>query len=101
MSLCSLNIIQNKTIAILAIGENSILHAAKITEKLRNNGIIADLLIGDKLNKLLSRANKEKFQFAIFVGENEIKNNNYLIRNLDNGEQNNFTYNDIEIKNFL
>lgn len=87
MNLCSLNITNKHSIAVLAIGENSILQAGLILKELHDYSMISEILIGNQLKKLLSQADKENFEIAIFVGEDEINNNNYVIRNLKNGEQ--------------
>jgi histidyl-tRNA synthetase len=68
--------------------DNDITYAAEVATKLRNNGINAEILFGDKqLKKKLNYANKLKVPFVIIIGEEEIKNNTVTIKNMETGEQ--------------
>lgn len=66
---------------------NSTLEAFKLTEELRNKNISADFdLTNKKFVKQLEKASKFA-DFAIILGEDEIKNNMVSIKNLKTSEQ--------------
>ncbi len=89
MSLSEIDINAKRKIAILSLGENTIKYANKIIKELRNQGEICDLILGknNDLKKLLTKANKQEYNFAIIIGENEILDNKIIIKDLDSGEQ--------------
>ena len=88
--------IDKKTV-VLVLGEENIAQANKIAKKIRHNEKICDIFIGKvtDLKKLLVKANKFQFNEAIIVGENEIKNSSYIVKDLDNGNQQNISYENI------
>ena len=45
------------------------------------------------------KANKGEYNFVIIIGDNEIKNGKYILKNLQSGEQNDFSAD--EIKKFF
>jgi histidyl-tRNA synthetase len=82
-------ITQNKTkVSILCIGDESEKEALEIFSNLIENSSLSLEIIKDKkLNKILEKANKILSKYVIFVGENEISTNQFIIRNLETGEQ--------------
>lgn len=40
-----------------------------------------------KLGKALDKANKENIPYVIIIGENEVKNNQYKIKDMSSGEE--------------
>ncbi|MCU9612693.1 histidine--tRNA ligase [Caldibacillus lycopersici] len=55
---------------------------------LRKQGFTVELELGNKkLGKALDRANKEKIQNVIIIGEEEVKNNQWKIKNMITGEE--------------
>ena len=70
---------------------NNMLEALKLAQELRaQNYKIEFDLSNKKFNKQLEKASKSA-NYAIFLGEDEIKNNNITIKNLTNGEQKTIT----------
>lgn len=66
---------------------NSTIDALKLTEELRNNGISADFdFTNKKFGKQLEKASKLA-DFAVILGEDEIKNNTVSVKNLAISEQ--------------
>ncbi|MCD5382663.1 histidine--tRNA ligase [Candidatus Gracilibacteria bacterium] len=60
----------------------------KIGEKLRKNGIFTEIYPESvKLQKQFKFADKQKFEFILILGENEIKDGSFTLKNLKNGEQ--------------
>lgn len=74
---------------------NSTLEAFKLTEELRNKNISADFdLTNKKFVKQLEKASKVA-DFAIILGEDEIKNNMVSIKNLKTSEQKTVAENEV------
>ena len=66
---------------------NSAIHAIELVEKLRKQGISADFdMTGKKFGKQIEKASKVA-NFAVILGEDEIKNNTVSIKNLLTSEQ--------------
>lgn len=73
---------------IISIGDISQSIAIKMLKELRENGISADI---DHLSKSfkaqMKYANKINVKNVIIVGEDEIKNNTFVLKNMDNSTQ--------------
>ena len=80
---------QKKKISIIPIGiENNIL-CMKLANELINKNISIDLGYSGNLKKRLKQANKVSAHYAIIIGNEEVENNNAIIRNLETGYQEN------------
>ena len=99
MSLSKIQIERESKIGLLIIGENNALRGSKIAEELRDENLNCDLIIGKDLKKNMIKANKGEYNFVIIIGDNEIKNGKYILKNLQSGEQNDFSAD--EIKKFF
>ncbi len=70
-------------------GENEAAEAMKILSKLRDKGIAAELYPDNaKLKKQFTYAEKKGIENIVFLGEQEIIEENITIKNLSSGEQN-------------
>ena len=70
--------------------------ALEIAKKLRDNDINVDIEMNDKkLKKALNYADKENIPYVIIVGEDELKENKVTLRNMENGEQNQITIEEV------
>ena len=64
---------------------------------LRYEGIICELYPKSvKLKKQLDYANKKNFDFVVLIGENEIKNNSFVLKNMSSGNQVSYNIDKIE-----
>ena len=80
---------QKKKISIIPIGiENNIL-CMKLAKKLINKNISIDMGYSGNLKKRLKQANKVSAHYAVIIGNEEVENNNAIIRNLETGSQDN------------
>tara|TARA_B100001059_G_C17835809_1_gene588033 strand:- start:145 stop:1395 length:1251 start_codon:yes stop_codon:yes gene_type:complete len=80
---------QKKKISIIPIGiENNIL-CMKLANELINKNISIDMGYSGNLKKRLKQANKVSAHYAIIIGNEEVENNNAIIRNLETGSQDN------------
>ncbi len=59
----------------------------KLADTLRENFISTEIAPSGNMKKALNYANKLKIPYVIFIGEDEIKDNKYTIKNMITGEQ--------------
>lgn len=69
---------------IISLEQDS--EAIKLAEKLRSSGKIVLIYYG-KPSKALEYANSYKFSKVIFVGENEIKNKKFMVKDMGTGKE--------------
>lgn len=83
----------NRPISIIAITENEVDYCIKLKEELQDNGFNTELISFGKMKKNMNTANKINSKLAIIVGEDEVKNNQLTIKNLDKGIEEKVKYN--------
>jgi histidyl-tRNA synthetase len=72
-------------------------NAIELATELRNKGINTEILFEDKpLKKKLNYANKLKVPRVILIGEEEVKLNKYTVKNMETGEQEQQSINEIK-----
>ncbi|MDD2370803.1 MAG: histidine--tRNA ligase [Firmicutes bacterium] len=70
------------------VSENNLDAAVKLVSELRHNGILAiNDIMSRKLKAQFKYANKIDADYVITVGDDEIKNNIYPLKNMNTGEQ--------------
>jgi len=75
-------------VLILNFGEEETKYALGILNTLRSLGIRSELYPDNlKLKKQMSYANSKKISYIIIAGEDEIKDNNVIIKVMSSGEQ--------------
>ncbi len=68
---------------IMAVDGKTLEGADALARKLRSDGVLAELdITGRKLDKQLKTALKKQIPFAVFVGEEEMKEGLYTVKNL-------------------
>lgn len=75
----------NRPISIISITENEVDCCIKLKKELQDNGFNTELISFGKMKKNMNTANKINSKLAIIVGEDEVKNNQLTIKNLDKG----------------
>lgn len=81
-------------------GDEEAFQSAIWLKMLRDNGIASELYPdGHKLKKQMNYANNKNIPFVALVGENEMKNQEILVKNMETGEQN--TYSIVELVKFF
>ncbi len=86
----------NNNVLISYLSNDLIKNSLKLANKLRENGIPTDLYSEKaKLKKQLQYANNNNIPFVIIIGEDEIKNGKYILKNMKDGNQNLLTINEI------
>jgi histidyl-tRNA synthetase len=77
-----------KRLVVIPITESVKVDALKIAQSLRNQGFSAEFeLMGRKMGKSLEDADKRGLDYAVIVGERELKEGNVVIKDLKNREQ--------------
>ena len=72
-------------------GENETLYAMKAIAKLRAENIKSELFPDNaKMKKQMNYANKREIPFVVIVGSREIENQEFTLKNMISGEQNNY-----------
>lgn len=90
--------IEPKKLKAFVVSSNT-LEAIKLVEELRTQGISCDFdMTNKKFGKQLEKASKVA-DFAVILGEDELKNNTVSVKNLTNAEQK--TVNRSEVADFL
>ncbi len=85
----------NMELLIMALDDESHLHAYGLLNDLRQKGIVADLYPeAAKMKKMMKYANNISAPYVIIIGESERESGNYKVKNMETGEQ-------IDFKNWL
>ena len=82
-------------IAFIALGKKSVFKAISLLATIRKEGDqIFALFEYTKLDKALRQANRDQADYCIILGENELKNNELIFKNLVTGSQKKTHYNE-------
>jgi histidyl-tRNA synthetase len=77
-----------KRVAVTTITEELKPEALKIAQQLRSEGVTVEFeIMGRKMTKALEDADKRKADFAVIVGERELKEGAVVLKNLASREQ--------------
>jgi len=90
--------LNNKVNVLIAnFGKNTALACNSILKKLRANGIKSEFYPQDiKLKKQLSYANTKKIEYVILLGDEELKNEEFVLKKMSDGTQTNFKISQLE-----
>ncbi|MGB5436117.1 MAG: histidine--tRNA ligase [Maribacter sp.] len=83
----------DKTLDVLCInfGEKEAMAALKLVTQLRNKGVKADVYPSNaKMQKQMKYANNRKVPYVILIGEHELANNSFVVKNMQSGVQKNY-----------
>lgn len=81
-------ILENPTVDFYVIPLNTQKESLLVARYLRNKGYNVEYEIGNKkIGKALDKANKENFRNVIIIGEDEVKNNQFKIKDMFSGEE--------------
>ncbi len=94
------NVINTSNVDVLVYGFDLSKEIFSIADDLRNNNLKVKIEMNNwKLKKTLDYANKNNIRYVIIIGENELRDNVYLLKDLDNSSQ--MTYSKEELISFL
>lgn len=74
-----------RPIVIVPIGDDHILHAIRLADKLRGEGKFAMIEHRGKIAKKMQNADKMGARYVVFMGSDEIASGKYKLRNMDDG----------------
>ena len=79
---------KEKRVVVIPITESLKSEALKITQQLRAAGIVAEFeVMGRKMAKALEDADKRKVDYAVIIGERELKDSAVVLKDLVNRQQ--------------
>jgi len=82
---------QSLQVICLNFGTKEALAALKLTTFLRKSGIKADLYPTDaKIHKQFKYANNRKVPYVILIGEKELAEESFVVKNMESGDQNTY-----------
>ncbi|PIU59220.1 ATP phosphoribosyltransferase regulatory subunit [Candidatus Bathyarchaeota archaeon CG07_land_8_20_14_0_80_47_9] len=85
----SLGTEKRKRVMVIPIKEELVGEALKIAQMLRSAGVTAEVeVMGRKMSKALEDADRKRMDFAVMVGERELKEGAAVVRDLAKREQN-------------
>ncbi|MEI7719433.1 MAG: ATP phosphoribosyltransferase regulatory subunit, partial [archaeon] len=76
---------ENKSVMVLSMSQDK--QAINITQKLREKNVPVVLLIDKSPSKALDYANAKKIEKVLIIGEEEIKNKKYTLKNMKTGKE--------------
>ncbi|WP_179345841.1 histidine--tRNA ligase [Winogradskyella ursingii] len=84
-------------VLFINFGKNEAMTCLKAVTKLRQAGIRAELYPDDaKMRKQMNHANRRNIPFVILVGEEEIKDEKFTLKNMVSGEQNKLSFSELQ-----
>jgi len=87
------------TVLFVNFGEKEVEKCLELAHDLRKKGIDCEIYpSASKLQKQMKYANDRGVKFTVLLGENELKNEIIVLKNMDSGEQINLTF--LEFSNF-
>ena len=87
-------------VLLVNFGEKEAVHSLKVLNELQKNGISAELYPDNaKMKKQMKYADQKKIPFVILIGEKEMEEKKYTLKNMETGEQSRLSIE--EILNFL
>ncbi len=81
--------------AVVPVSADQAGKASEVVQALRAAGLSTDLAFSGNMKRRLKRADKIRAQAAIILGEDELKDGNVTLRDLDSGEQTTVSLTDI------
>lgn len=73
---------------VIPIGEESLETAYSLLSELRDNGLISDIDLMERgIGKALGYADRMNFRYSIMVGETEVEEGYYTVKDMGTGEQ--------------
>lgn len=80
----------NKSLEVLCVnfGDNEAFAALELVTELRKNGVKADVYPSAvKMQKQMKYANKRNVPYVVLIGEQELLNGDFVVKNMEKGDQ--------------
>lgn len=85
----------SRPIFVIAMGESAEAPCLKLSYELRKAGYLIEMPFSGNASKRMKKASKANAQLALLMGEDEIRNNQITVKDLDNGQQDLVALNEI------
>ncbi|MEP2687259.1 histidine--tRNA ligase [Maribacter dokdonensis] len=88
----------DRSLQVLCVnfGENEAMAALKLVTQLRKAGIKADMYPSSaKMQKQMKYANNRNVPYVILIGEQELSNNSFVVKNMNEGSQLEYSLNNV------
>jgi histidyl-tRNA synthetase len=82
---------------IAPLGDAAVRHSAVLARELRRSGLVVEIVEG-KLKRAMELANKLGARFTVILGDNELAEGRYALKNMTSGEQQTVTRDEIAAK---
>jgi histidyl-tRNA synthetase len=87
-------------VLFISFGEQEAMMSLHAVSKLRESGVKAEIYpdavtSGKQMKKQMNYANKRHIPFVVLVGEEELKNESYALKNMETGKQNSVSLSDL------
>jgi len=79
---------------IAPLGDAAVRHSAVLARELRIAGVVVEIVEG-KLKRAMELANKLGARFTLILGDNELNEGRYTLKNMASGEQRTVTRDEI------
>jgi histidyl-tRNA synthetase len=76
-----------RPVSIIYVSENEQQAALKLALDLRNSGIYAEIIFGGNMKKQMKKATTANAGFVVIIGEEELKNRKFTVKNFDLGSE--------------
>lgn len=76
-----------RQVIVMPIDENTLDNSLLLADRLRAEKIRIKLSVTGKLAKRIQKSLDENAKYIIFIGEDEVKNNNFKVKDLDNRQE--------------
>lgn len=86
--LADMNLAQNRPVSVIPVSSDLSSQAQTLAQELRTLGLFIEFSFTGNMKKRLKRADKSNARAAVILGEDELKDGNVVLRDLDSGEQN-------------
>ena len=88
---------ETKKVVIIPVGDELRGEALRISQKLRESNLSVEVeVMGRKMAKALEDADRRNFDYAVIIGEKELKEGAVVLRNLKSREQNTMKIDELE-----
>jgi len=87
MLLTKLKLEETRSISVCYISENEKTVAFEIANKLRQSKMLVDFTHDGNFKKQMKKASQNNSRFVIIIGEDEMKNNEVLVKDFDNSKE--------------
>jgi len=88
---------QSLQVLCVNFGDTEALAALKLVTQLRNSGIKADLYPNAaKMQKQMKYANNRNVPYVILIGEQELADNSFVVKNMEQGTQKTYNFDVVE-----